>query len=32
MQIFAPTNGQKLLNIVVELGERWKKLRRGVTL
>jgi hypothetical protein len=27
-----PTNGQKLLNPVVELGKCWKKLRRRVTL
>jgi hypothetical protein len=27
-----PTNGQKLLTPVVELGESWKKLRRRVTL
>jgi hypothetical protein len=27
-----PTNGQKLLTSVVELGESWNKLRRRVTL
>ena len=27
-----PTNGQKLLTPVVELGKSWKKLRRRVTL
>jgi hypothetical protein len=27
-----PTNGQKLLTSVVELGKNWKKLRRRVTL
>jgi hypothetical protein len=27
-----PTNGQKLLILVVELGKSWKKLRRRVTL
>ena len=27
-----PTNGQKLLTAVVELGKTWKKLRRRVTL
>jgi hypothetical protein len=27
-----PTNGQKLLNPVVELGKNWKKLRRRATL
>jgi hypothetical protein len=27
-----PTNGQKLLIPVVELGESWKKLRRRATL
>jgi hypothetical protein len=26
-----PTNGQKLLTPVVELGKRWKKLKRKVT-
>jgi hypothetical protein len=27
-----PTNGQKLVTSVVELGKSWKKLRRRVTL
>jgi hypothetical protein len=27
-----PSNGQKLMTPVVELGESWKKLRRGATL
>jgi hypothetical protein len=27
-----PTNGKKQLTPVVELGKRWKKLRRRVTL
>jgi hypothetical protein len=27
-----PTNGQKLLNPVVELGKGWKKRRRRTTL
>jgi hypothetical protein len=27
-----PTNGQKLLTPVVELGKSWKKLRRRITL
>jgi hypothetical protein len=27
-----PTNGQKLLTIVVGLGKSWKKLRKSVTL
>ena len=27
-----PINGQKLLTLVVELGKRWKKLRRRATM
>jgi hypothetical protein len=32
VRYFYPTNGQKLLTSVVELGGNWKKLRRGVIL
>ena len=31
-RVRCPTNGQKLLTLVVELGESWKKMRRRVTL
>jgi hypothetical protein len=32
MQVFAPTNRQKLLAPMVELGESWEKLRRRASL
>jgi hypothetical protein len=32
VRYFHPTNGQKLLTPVVELGKSWQKLRRRVTL